>query len=146
MNIKQMFLAHRIHSKLFYIILFLILVLILYFIFALCVSITLNGIIKKALNDEPYDNSLAYIVSEENYEYLNPIQPECEEGINVETKRSNTLPFVLPFFADAYYKYSYIVTDTNTNEVIYGSLDSHVTVKLDYNSFPVHISDVIVAP
>ena len=146
MNIKQRFLKFRTHRKLFYLILFLIIVLILYIIFALCVSITLNGIIKKAINDEPYDNSLAYIVSEENYEFINPIQPECEEGITVETERSNTFPFVLPFFTDAYYRYTYIVTDTNTNEVVYGSVDGQVTIKLDYSSFPVHISDVIVAP
>lgn len=146
MNIKQIFLTHKTYPILFYIILFLIIVLLIYFIFAFYVSLTLNGVIKKAINDEPYDKSLNYIISEHDYEIMNPRQPELEEGIAVKTEQSNTFPFVLPFLTDAHFTYSYIVTDTNANEVVYGSLDSHVNIKLDFTSFLVHISDVEKTP
>lgn len=143
MNIKQLYHSH---SILFYVILFLVILVFLYFIFAIYVSFTLNGVIRKAINDEPYENSLSCIINEEDYELLNPCQSELEIGRSTETDHSNTFPVVLPFLTDAYYKYSYTVTDINTNEVIYGSLDSHVTIKLDYTSFHIHISEVIEAP
>lgn len=137
---------HRKHPILFYIILLLTIMILLYFVFAFYISITLNGVIKKAINDEPYNNSLNHIISANDYDIMNPRQPECEEGVSVEIERSNSFPIVFPFFSDAHFKYSYIVTDKNTNEVIYGSSDSHVTIKLDYTSFPVHISDIEKAP
>lgn len=140
------YIFHREHPILFYIILLLAIMIILYFVFAFYISITLNGVIKKAINDEPYDNSLNHIISVDNYDVINPRQPECEEGATFEVERSNSFPIVFPIFTDAYFKYSYIVTDKDTNEVIYGSSNSHVTIKLEYTSFPVHISDIEKAP
>lgn len=134
------------HRILFVIIIFLIIAFLLYLIFSIYVSITINGIIKKALNDEPYNNQLNYIISEENYKRINPRQPECEENINVNTEWSNTFPIVFPFFTDVHFKYSYIVTDKNTNEIVYGSPDAHVSIKLD-STFPkIHVADVEEAP
>lgn len=58
---------------------------------------------------------------------------------------SNTFPFVLPFLTDAHFDYSYLVTDTNTDEVIYGG-NSQATLELNYTSFPVYISNVDISP
>ncbi len=121
-------------------------ILLLYSIFAIYVSITLNSVIRKAMNDEPYENRLTSLINKEDYELLNPRQPELEEGYSIKIEFSNTFPVVLPFLTDAYYKYTYIVTDAQTNEDIYGSLDSSVTIELSYTTFSVHISDVIEAP
>lgn len=121
-------------------------ILLLYSIFAIYVSITLNSVIRKAMNDEPYENRLTSLISKEDYKLLNPRQPELEEGYSIKIEFSNTFPVVLPFLTDAYYKYTYIVTDAQTNEDIYGSLDSSVTIELSYTAFSVHISDVIEAP
>ena len=121
-------------------------VLLLYFIYAFCVSLTLDKVIKKAVNDEPYDDSLVSIISEKEYRFMNPRQPELEENIDAETERSSSIPFVLPFLTDADYIYSYTVTDENTNEVVYATTQGHVTLKLSYNSFQVYITEVEVAP
>jgi hypothetical protein len=134
------------HRILFVIISFFLVAFILYLIFSIYVSITLNGIIKKALSDEPYDNQLSYVISEDDYEYINPRQPEFEEDINVKTEWSNTFPIVFPFLSDVHFKYSYTVTDVDTDEIIYGSLDSDVTIKLDYTFPKIHIANVEKAP
>ncbi|MGN0558228.1 MAG: hypothetical protein ACI4IS_02125 [Acutalibacteraceae bacterium] len=120
--------------------------MLLYFIYAFCVSLTLDKVIKKAVNDEPYDDSLVSIISEKEYRFMNPRQPELEENIDAETERSSSIPFVLPFLTDADYIYSYTVTDKNTNEVVYATTQGHVTLKLSYNSFQVYITEVEVAP
>ena len=141
MKIKKMFLWHRV---LFCAVSVFMVIIVLYLMFAIYTSFTLNSIIERAFNDEPYN--LNYIINENNYKILNPRQPECEQGVDVKTEWSAVFPFVLPFITDAYFKYSYIVTDKNTDEVVYGSLDSHVTVKLDYTSFPCYICDVEKSP
>lgn len=124
----------------------IIIVVILYLIYAICISIALNNIIAKAMNDEVYDSDLSYIINEANFDLMNPRQPECEEKFLVKTEFSNTFPLVLPFFTNAYYTFSYSVFDVKTDEIIYGTPLSHVTVKLKYNSFPCYIEDVEVAP
>lgn len=118
----------------------------MYLLYSVYVSFALNTVVSKAINGEAYDDSLAHIISEQEYKSMNPRQPESEEGISFITERSNTIPLVLPFLTDAYYTFSYTVTDRITNEVVYGTPQCHVTVKLDYTAFPVHISEVIVAP
>lgn len=143
MNIKKLL---KKHSVLYYSIFFSIIILVTYLLFALYVSVTLNGIIKKAFNNEPYNNNLRNIISEYDYSILNPRQPECEEKLKVKTECSNTFPFILPFLTDAYFMYSYTVTDTSTGEVVYDSPNSHVILKLDYTSFPTHIVDIENAP
>lgn len=124
----------------------IIIVLILYLIYAIYISFTLNNIIKKAINDENYDSNLNYIINEDNFELMNPRQPESEENFLVETEGSNTFPLVLPFITNAYYAFSYSVFDVKTDEIIYGTPLGHVTVRLKYNSFPCYIEDVEVAP
>lgn len=121
-------------------------VLLLYFIYTISVCATINGVIKKALNDESYDSSLSRIVGRDDYEIINPRQPELEEGLSVKTEASNSFPLVLPFITNARYTYSYTATDVNTDEVIYGALSAHVTVKLNYSAFPCYIEEVEEAP
>lgn len=137
---------HKKHGVAFFVLLFLAALAVLYLLYSVYVSFALNKVVSKAINGEAYDDSLAYIISEQEYKSMNPRQPESEEGISFITERSNTIPLVLPFLTDAYYTFSYTVTDRITNEVVYGTPQCHVTVKLDYTAFPVHISEVIVAP
>ena len=134
------------HNGIFYFVFLLILILFSYFIFSCYVSFTLNKVIKKALNNEPYDNSLINMISEEEYRFLNPKQIELEEGINSKVVCSNTLPFVLPYLTDAHYTFSYMVTNTDTDKVVYGTSKGHVVLNLDFNIFSVYISEVVVAP
>lgn len=129
-------------KKTFWIILILLIIAsILYLCYAIYLTAIINGVIQSALKDESYDNSLAYIISKEDYNIINPRQPELEEGIKVSTECSNTLPVVLPFITDVHYEYTYFVTDVNTGEVIYGSHNAGVVLKLDYHSFPARVVD-----
>lgn len=147
MDAKNITNVYSTHKKMFRIIIVLfMLLLLLYSVFALYVSMTLDSVIKKAMNDEPYDDTIAGIISEEEYGFLNPRQPESEEGISIETERTNYPPFVLPFLTDANYVFSYTVTNRITNEVVYGTSQGHVTIRLSYQSFPVYITEVEVAP
>lgn len=128
------------------ILIFLSVVLSLYIAMCIYTSFSVYNVVDKALKNTPYSNEISKNINKENYDSINPIQPECEENLSIEKEISHTIPFVLPFITDAHYSYTYIVKNLDDGEVIYGSIDAKVDLKLDYNFLNISIADVELFP
>lgn len=128
------------------ILIILSIVLSLYIAMCIYTSFTIYNVVDKALKNTPYSNDISKNINKQNYDFINPIQPELEENSTVAKEISHTIPFVLPFITNAHYSYTYIVTNVDTGEDIYGSVDANVDLKLDYNFLNISVADVEFSP
>ncbi len=117
-------------------------VLFLYLSYGFYLSLKINNIISNALNNEVYDSKMSSCISEENYDYINPIQPKLEEGHdNLSKDVEHSFPIVFPFINSVSYNYTYTVTDADNGEVLYSSVDSKMKLTVTYGMFSIFIQD-----
>lgn len=117
-------------------------VLFLYLSYGFYLSLKINNIISNALNNEVYDSKMSSCISEENYDYINPIQPKLEEEHdNLSKDVEHSFPIVFPFINSVSYNYTYTVTDADNGEVLYSSMDSKMKLTVTYGMFSIFIQD-----
>lgn len=104
-------------------------------------SLKINNIISNALNNEVYDSKMSSCISEENYDYINPIQPKLEEDMIIIKRCRTFISIVFPFINSVSYNYTYTVTDADNGEVLYSSMDSKMKLTVTYGMFSIFIQD-----
>lgn len=126
--------------------LFIAIIAMLYVVIASFISNSLHILVVRAMNNLPYRETSYLTIDKKDYELMNPIDTDLEEDIHVRKFLFSSYPIILPFLTDAHYFYTYVVTDKENNEVIYGSFCSYVTVRLDFKNLNINISDVEISP
>lgn len=118
-------------------------VLFLYLSYGFYLSLKIDNIISNSLKGISYNSNLSSCISEENYDYMNPIQSELEEGHNNLSKDiQHSFPMVFPFINSVSYNYTYTVTDADNGEVLYASSDAQMRLTVTYGIFSIFIQDI----
>lgn len=115
----------------------------MYLSYGFYLSLKIDNIISNSLKGISYNSNLSSCISEEDYDYMNPIQPELEEGHNNLSKDiQHSFPMVFPFINSVSYNYIYTVTDADTGKVLYASSDAQMRLTVTYGIFSIFIQDI----
>jgi hypothetical protein len=125
-----------------------VIMLIVYFSIALIASVKLNDVITKAEDNLPYSSELFNIINEDNYNLLCHRDINLEEGKSVKIQKRHSFPFVLPWINDDQITFTYIyeVSETETNELLYGTWNANIHLKLEGTVAYYKIAEVYEAP
>ena len=121
------------------ILLFSIVLLVLYLIFAICASITVNNVVKDAMNYKPFTHNNT--TSEYVYNLLNPAKKNLEEGINIEILETTT-PVIIPFTNMVRYEFTFKYADDTSDEPFCSTVAVVVATRPNIKKFNIYIYDI----